>query len=97
MPNYKPRVTKVPAPIPTQLTSESDPDELMAVIDVLEWRHSLDDMTVRSMAADYLRGDRDACNTDAFHEYEHRFGKVTKSQRKHGKKSKAIRPHQKRA
>jgi len=95
MPNYKRRITNEPAPLPAQLTSESDPAELRSVLNVLEWRRSLDDMTVRSMAADYLRGETDACNTDAFREYEHRFGKVTKSQRKHGKKSKAIRPHRK--
>lgn len=88
---FKRKVHEV-APIPARFTSESSPAELQHSLTILEWRHSLDDMTVRSMAADYLRGEQDPCNTDAFHEYEHRFGKVSKAQarrRKHSNTHKA--------
>lgn len=41
----------------------------------LEWRRSLSDLLVRSLAADFLRDIVDECTLDAFEEYEHRFGK----------------------
>lgn len=41
----------------------------------LQWRRSLPDNLVRSLAADFLRDIVDECTLDAFEEYEHRFGK----------------------
>lgn len=41
----------------------------------LEWRRSLPEAIVRSLAADYLRGIIEPCTTDAFAEYEYRFGR----------------------
>lgn len=35
----------------------------------LEWRAGLTEQNCRSMAADYLRGQRDQANTDAYQEY----------------------------
>lgn len=42
------------------------------------WRRSLSDENVRAMAADYLRGMIDECNSDAFQEYELRWGPHSK-------------------
>jgi len=42
----------------------------------LEWAAGLNEMNVRALAADYLRGARDHCSIDAYREYERRFGKL---------------------
>lgn len=40
----------------------------------LKWRKDLPDVLVRELASEYLRGMVDECTTDAFHEYESRWG-----------------------
>lgn len=44
----------------------------------LEWRKAQNEATIRSLASEYLRGIIDDCTTDAYLEYEQRFGPHTK-------------------
>lgn len=44
----------------------------------MQWRYRLSDTEVRELASEYLRGMVDECTTDAFAEYERRFGKHVK-------------------
>lgn len=55
---------------PELIPSDSDDDAVRR----LAWRQSLPEWLVRSLASDYLRGQVDECNHDAYLEYEHRYG-----------------------
>lgn len=48
------------------------------MMDRMIWARSLNDTDVRAMAADYLRGQNDECSTDAYQEYQRRFGEHSK-------------------
>lgn len=41
----------------------------------MAWRRAQPEHVIRSLASDYLRGSVDECTTDAYHEYQDRFGK----------------------
>lgn len=49
----------------------------------LQWAADLNEMNVRALAADYLRGARDHCSIDAYREYERRFGSVSSNRGSH--------------
>jgi len=68
------------------LRAELSYDELR-----IEWCRSLNDMTIRDFAADYLRGIVTEDTTDAFAEYERRFGKYVKGQSAAPRKAKKRR------
>lgn len=60
----------------------------------MDWRRSLSDIHCRELASDYIRGRVDDCTTDAFREFEARWGKHIRGngvQRKPSKKTKAKR------
>ena len=61
----------------------------------LKWRKGLPEVLVRSLAVDYLRGIVDESTTDAFEEYQARWGSNTRlrGQRKKSKKQSKKTPH----
>lgn len=52
--------------------------EVSYVDQCLLWRRGISDTDIRAMASDYLRGDADPANLDAYLEYQHRWGQHTK-------------------
>ena len=55
----------------------------------LTWRRGLSEVVVRSLASDYLRGIIEPCTTDAFQEYEYRWGPHEKGPQRISKPKKA--------
>lgn len=54
----------------------------------LTWRHQLSEVDCRSLASEYIRGIIDECTTDAFKEFEKRYGTYIKGQTANPSKAK---------
>lgn len=61
-------------PLATPIEFQGDESDPSYMAERLAWRKSLTDTDVRALAYEYKVGNYDECSTDAWAEYQERFG-----------------------